>query len=58
MTDSDMVFVIDDDESVRDAVTNLLEAVNIRAWQEAGHVTGVDLTELGRRADGGDLSTH
>jgi len=31
MTDSDMVFVIDDDESVRDAVTNLLEAVNIRA---------------------------
>src|SRR5690348_3494839 len=31
MTDSDMVFVIDDDESVRDAVTNLLEAINIRA---------------------------
>jgi FixJ family two-component response regulator len=31
MTDSEMVFVIDDDESVRDAVTNLLEAVNIRA---------------------------
>ena len=31
MTDSGMVFVIDDDESVRDAVTNLLEAVNIRA---------------------------
>jgi FixJ family two-component response regulator len=31
MTDWDMVFVIDDDESVRDAVTNLLEAVNIRA---------------------------
>ena len=31
MTDSGMVFVIDDDESVRDAVTNLLEAVKIRA---------------------------
>ena len=31
MTDAGMVFVIDDDESVRDAVTNLLEAVNIRA---------------------------
>jgi FixJ family two-component response regulator len=31
MSDSEMVFVIDDDESVRDAVTNLLEAVNIRA---------------------------
>ncbi len=31
MTESDVVFVIDDDESVRDAVTNLLEAVNIRA---------------------------
>lgn len=31
MTDPGMVFVIDDDESVRDAVTNLLEAVKIRA---------------------------
>lgn len=31
MTDDADVFVIDDDESVRDAVTNLLEAVNLRA---------------------------
>jgi FixJ family two-component response regulator len=31
MTDAAAVFVIDDDESVRDAVTNLLEAVNLRA---------------------------
>ena len=31
MTDGATVFVIDDDESVRDAVTNLLEAVNLRA---------------------------
>lgn len=31
MTDLDIVFVIDDDESVRDGVTNLLEAVKIRA---------------------------
>ena len=31
MTEPGVVFVIDDDESVRDAVTNLLEAVKIRA---------------------------
>lgn len=31
MTEDVAVFVIDDDESVRDAVTNLLEAVNLRA---------------------------
>ena len=31
MTEPGVVFVIDDDESVRDAVTNLLEAVNLRA---------------------------
>ena len=31
MTEDASVFVIDDDESVRDAVTNLLEAVNLRA---------------------------
>jgi FixJ family two-component response regulator len=31
MTDAATVFVIDDDESVRYAVTNLLEAVNVRA---------------------------
>jgi FixJ family two-component response regulator len=31
MTESGVVFVIDDDESVREAVANLLEAVNLRA---------------------------
>ena len=31
MSDAGLVFVIDDDESVRDAVTNLLDAVNIPA---------------------------
>src|SRR6476646_8540243 len=31
MTEPGVVFVIDDDESVRDAVTNLLESVNLRA---------------------------
>jgi FixJ family two-component response regulator len=31
MAESELVFVIDDDESVRTAVANLLEAVNLRA---------------------------
>jgi hypothetical protein len=39
MTEPGVVFVIDDDESVRDAVTNLLEAVNLRAHAFAS--TGV-----------------
>src|SRR5262245_54571684 len=31
MTESGIVFVIDDDQSVRDAIANLLEAVNLEA---------------------------